>query len=270
MRKEEKGRKGQLRRLCWLLAVLLLAAFAAGAASEDSEGIRMDALVLILAKDAAATLDLKAPDGTPLQVRWDLSAAGRGAADPEGNEPDYIGLVGYAAIPLDPEICQSPGIRDAYWPLPLYQWSGKGTRIIQDGRVISHKTPVMVTGQRLEADGENGYKGYLEIIRLDTLSSSMLDVSCFVTFPYWDLPLTESPEYGYCLAVYRETPGEGPHEQNGSAASVRDGMKVLIPYTGAVPGTSPHPEVLKVQGIIFLEDEPHVVYFRPEDLLPNY
>ena len=56
MRKEEKGRKGQLRRLCWLLAVLLLAAFAAGAASEDSEGIRMDALVLILAKDAAATL----------------------------------------------------------------------------------------------------------------------------------------------------------------------------------------------------------------------
>ena len=270
MRREGKNRKGQPGRILRFLAFLLLAVFAAGAAAGDSEEIKTDNLILILAQDAAKTMDLKGPDGSALQVRSDLSAAGRGEADPKGNEPDYTGLIGYAVLPLDPEICRSPAILDAYWHIPLYRRSGDGTRMIRDGQAIGHKTPVIVAGQELEPDGENGYKGYLQIIRLDTRTPCILDVSCFVTIPYWYLPLTESADYGYGLAVYRETPGEGPREEDGSACRLRDGTKILIPYTGAVAGTSPRPETLKVQGILFSEDEPHVIYFRPEDLLPNY
>lgn len=270
MKTEGKSRGKQPGRLLLILTFFLLAVFAAAAAAEVPGDLQADEVDLILARSTVKVMDLKGPDGETLQVRSGPSPEGRGAAGPHGETPDYVGMVGYAALPLDPEICRFPGIRDGYWSIPLYRRAKDGVQVIRDGQSISHKTPVIVTGQELEADGDGGFSGYLHIVRLDTHMPCMMDVSCFVTFPYWTLPIAESRNYGYRLAVYRETPGEAPCTEDGSGFGLRDGTTVLIPFAGAAAGSSPRPETLKIQGILFREDEPCILYFREEDLLPNY
>ena len=257
-----------------LAALVLLTVLTAGTLPAESASVAPDPLDMLLAQDAAAYMKLTAPDGSALEVRSDPSMPGRGAANPDGSEPDYIGMVGYAVLPLDPEISRTASFQKAYWTIPLYRHAKDGSSVIPEGSNIPHKTPVIVTKQELEPDGEGGYKGYLEIIRLDVRMPCMLDVSCFVTMTYWNLPIPEIADYGYSLAVYRETPGEGPREANGDACILRDGTRILIPYTGACEGESPSPEILTVQGVVFLKEDgqtvPHTVYFRADDLIFNY
>ena len=143
------------------------------------------------------------------------------------------------------------------------------------GGSLAHKTPVLVTRQRLKDNGKGGYTGWLEIVRLDTGATCYLQVSCFVTAPYWNLPLTDTPLFGYCIAVYRESPGQAPHDEAGIPRTFRDGTKVLIPYEGACPVNSPDPENLNIQGIVFTGNEsgtsaPEIIYFREADLIVLY
>ena len=275
MNKDGTGRRrapGKFLRS--LAAVMLLTVLTAGTLPAKGAGMTPDPLDLLLAQDAAAHMKLTAPDGSALEVRSDPSVQGRGAANPDGSEPDYIGMVGYAVLPLDPEISQTASFQKAYWTIPLYRRAKDGSSVIPEGSKIPHKTPVIVTKQELEPDGEDGYKGYLEIIRLDVRMPCMLDVACFVTTTYWNLPIPEIADYGYSLAVYRETPGEGPRETSGDACILRDGTRVLIPYTGACDWESPSPEILTVQGVVFLKEDgqtvAHTVYFRADDLIFNY
>lgn len=271
MKKNGAGRNGlPARLLCILLCAVLAAACSAAAASPHG----WDIADMILATDTAQRMDLRAPDGSALQLRSDPAMEGRGKADPEGNEPDYIGMVGFAAVPPDPDLSKFSSLSRAYWWVPMYKKNRDGT-ISQAGSYIAHKTPVIVTNQMLEEDGEGGYRGYLEIIRLDMQLSCILDVSCFVTHSYWDLPVTESAAYGFGIAVYRETRGEGPRDEDGNAVLLRDGTRVLIPCRGCCEDRNPRPETLNVQGAVYQKDEngksvARIVYFRESDLIPIY
>ena len=256
-----------LRRL--LTSVLLLCLLAAGAGGETP--LREDP-EMILAQAAASRLGLQTPDGDPLTVWSDPSVPGRGEADPEGKEPEYTGMVGFAAMPKDPDISFFSIFDKAYWTLPLYRKTEEGYR--KEG-TIPHKTRILVISQDLQADGNGNYRGYVEAVRLDTGELCALDVSCFETLPYWTLPIQEIPSYGYCIAVYRETPGEGPRYEDGHGCMLRDGTRVLIPYEGAVENRNPAPERLQVPGIIFREEAKGTivqknVYFRQNDLVPSY
>lgn len=272
MRSNGTDRKSGLRSaLCLLLAAVTFCL--AGTAARADGGVPFpDDPDLILAWDATIRLDLKTPDGSPLTVRSDPSVPGRGKAAPDGSEPDYTGIVGFAAMNRNPAESLFSVFDNAYWTVSNY--------IIKEGRhvkvgLIPHKTPVMVVSQTLEPDGNGNYTGYLEAVRLDTASMCMLDANSFVTLDYWKLPAGEIASYGYCIAVYRETPGEGPRDEDGKACPLRDGTRVLLPAEGDVPANNPNPEHLSVQGIIFLEGGDgtmleKTVYFRESDLITIY
>ena len=268
MRTYGTDRKNRLlRRLLTVALLLCLLAAEAGGETlfhEDPE--------MILAQAAASSLGLQTPDGDPLTVWEDPSVPGRGKAGPEGKEPDYTGMVGFAALPKDPEISVFSIFDKAYWTLPFYRKTDEGYR--EEG-IIPHKTRVLVITQDLQADGNGNYRGYVEVVRLDTSELCVLDVSCFETLPYWELPIQEIPSYGYCIAIYRETPGEGPRYEDGHGCPLRDGTRVLVPYEGAVENRNPAPDRLQVPGIIFQEETKGTivqknVYFRQDDLIASY
>ena len=253
-----------------LLSAILILAGTAGNAERTV--LLPDDPDMILARNTVETLDIRNSDQQLMEVRSDPSVEGRGKAGPEGRKPYYVGMLGYAVLPQDPAFAQSGDSDSAYWVVPLYRT--KQGSLFKQGS-IPHKTPVLVIAQRLSADWRGGYRGYLLVIRLDLGEQCLMNVSCFESFPYWTLPMLEIPEYGYSMAVYRETPGEGPHDGEGMGCSLHDGTRVLIPYKGAVEDLNPDPDRLAVQGIVFEEDgegekKPHVLYFREDDLIPTY
>ena len=159
---------------------LLLTGICASAAADDTDAFLLINPDLILAQDTADDLGLQGADGGRLIVRIDPDAPGRGEADAEGNEPVYSGLLGFAALPKDPEIGKSSVFSKPSWQVPVYRKSKNGNTMVKGGSV-AHKTPVLVTRQRLKENGKGGYTGWLEIVRLDTGSICYLQVSCFVT-----------------------------------------------------------------------------------------
>ena len=249
-----------------LLLICLLAGTAGGAGSSLPD------LEVILAQDAAEGLDLRTAEGKAATVRKDPSVPGRGKAGADGQEPDYTGLVGYAALEENPADSLFSLYDKAYWTVPLFRKTEEG---YTEQGATAHKTPVVVTGQELEPDGKGGFSGYLEVIRLDNGDSCALKAECFVTLPYWTLEAGEIPAYGFSIAVYRETPGTGPRNANGEACMIRDGTRVLIPPESRVSGENPDPAHLQVCAVVFREEtdgsiRQNFVYFRDRDLNPNY
>lgn len=264
-------RRGSVRAFCILAAALVLCVCTGAFAVDDSELVLITP-ELILARDAAVRMNLKGPDGNTLQVRSSPNTPGRGNADAEGKAPEYIGEIGFAALPNDPEMSKFSVFDKAYWVVPEYEL--REGNLVQTGS-IPHKTPVVVTEQKLEPDGNGNYTGLLRVVRLDVARECVIDASCFVTLPYWSLPIREVSEYGCCIAVYRETPGEGPRDENGNAFVIRDGTRVLIPFDNGESTNSLSDAVLNVQGVVFREAEdgtvaPVNVSFREADLILNY
>ena len=271
MKTDRNGRNGLTRRAACFLTALLALCIAFGAFAEADDRFQHEP-DLILAQDAAERMELKGHDGQPMTVRRDTSLPSRGEATEDGAEPQYIGVIGFAALAKDPELSKFSVFDKAYWTIPVFQKNGE--EYVLDG-TIAHKMPVVVTGQELTPAEDGSYDGFLEIVRLDTGDPCYIEAKCFVTVPYWTLPIREMADYGYSIAVYRETRGEGPKDENGSAVFLRDGTRVLIPFRGACPDNNPEPENLQIQGVVFREDGEgtitcRTVYFRESDLVPNY
>jgi len=257
--------------LFFLLTVLLILCVCASATAEEAaEVLKMPEM--ILARDAASRMDLRDQEGNPLQVRSAPEMLGRGWADGDGNEPNYVGVIGFAVLQNNPDMSQFSVFDKAYWTIPQYTLQ---EGLLKQTGLIPHKTPLVVTGQKLEADGKGRFSGLLRVVRLDVTRECVIDVNCFVTLPYWALPMHEISKHGSCIAIYRETPGEGPHDEDGNAFTIRDGTRILIAYDG--DGTTGHPadDNLTVRGIAFQEIEngiivPRNVYFRESDLVLSY
>ena len=253
-------------------ALALLFCLTGAAAGEKAVSLAPADADMILARETVEKLALKGSDGNPLQVRYDAAAPGRGAADAEGKAPDYTGMVGFAALPNDPMISRFSIFDKAYWTVPVYDPEAKGC--VPFGS-LSHKSTVLVTGQEERTDDEGKVRQLLNIIRLDLGTACLLEAGCFVTLPYWNLTLREATEYGYCLAVYRETPGEPPKTEDGKSFALRDGTRVLILFREAAGDRNPEPDKLPVAGVVFREGkgdviEPVTVFFRENELTLNY
>ena len=147
-------KRARKKLLCALLAALLLTCI--GACAETAEGPDLDLINpdLILAQDTVDYLELTAPEGGRLTVRSDPSVPGRGEADPEGNEPDYSGVLGFAALPNDPEIGSSSIFCTPSWQVPVYRRSKDGKTMVKGGS-LAHKTPVLVIRQKQSPDPKN-------------------------------------------------------------------------------------------------------------------
>ena len=194
------------RRLGALTAALvLLLSACVTARAEGADG--PDFITMIMAEDTVRQYDLRDAEGNPLTPRAAPEMKGRGNPDVPGQEPDYRGVVGYMVLQSSWDMSRFSTFASSPWVLPVYEQNGRRWKVVGD---IQHKTPVLVTDQRIKEGMGHKYTGYLHIVRLDSGEQGWIDVTQFVTVPYWTMSLEKAVNYGYCIAVYSNKSGVDP------------------------------------------------------------
>ena len=249
-----------------MLALLFLLPACLTARAEMGTGL--SDVTLMLAQNAVDSFNLRDAEGKPLQPRTAPEAKGRGIPDAAGEEPDYRGIIGYAALQTGWEVSRFNTFTTTPWILPVYGEDWKEKR----NEMIRHKTPVLVVDQFIWEGKGHKYTGYLYVVRLDSMKEAWIDVSQFVTVPYWTLEATEAVKYGYCIAVYRDKSRYEPMDRKAHRGTVPDGTRVLLCYSNPPKFRSPDKEHNPLLGIVFRskkESESHFrtfLFFNPEDL----
>lgn len=216
-------------------------------------------------------------DGRPLiEAHKSEYRNGRGKVDTKGIEPDYIGMIGYAAVSEDQKIEKSGNFEKIPWQIPVYQ---KDKQFWEETGTIDHKTQVVVIDQILELSGSKysssaKYKGYLQVLRLDTGDCFYLNVTNFVVSPYWEKTLSSAIEAGYCIAAFKQSSDYYPVTKGNEKCELEDGTLVLLPMKSAVYANSPDKENNPILGIIFKEWKYGYggvnVFFNEKDLTVTY
>lgn len=255
--------KPALRRAA---ALLLLLAVLSGCAAAGADPLDMEAL---LARNAITQFDVKNENGETPEVRRLEGTAGRGQAIGDG-EPDYTGVLGYAALAESESNATFSTFSHTPWELPCFLKKGKRWKL---DSVILHKTPVVVIGQMLLSTKETKYGGYLHVIRLDTNEMTWLNVNSFVTVPYWTYAPEETTYYGNCVAVYRNTSRREPMDPKARSGALPDGTRILLCDREHERFPSPDTVFHPLTGIVFHGEEEEMgtfLFFNPEDLTIVY
>lgn len=278
MRKIRRKGGGSARRLAALgLALIGLAsAFSGVGAAADTVPERRIADVTgetqeLLATAAAAKLGLTGRNGEAIPVRRNGMIRGRGLSDERtGEEPEYFGMVGYAAVADNGSMSLAEDSMRLPWTVPSYLRIDNRWYI---SRPIPHKTAVLVIGQRLKEKSPGVYTGRLQVVRLDLNEICWMNAENFVTVPYWFYTTRRTLLHGSSIAVFR--PGEGslPVTADGTEYRVAEDTRILIPGNGAWGGEIPENGAL-IPGIIFRrtgrKTKPLVLFFREKDLALVY
>ena len=249
------------RRAAALLLALALAAglFPAALAEQPAAPAPMD-VDLIMAKNAIAGFGVKGADGKAMEPRRAPEKRGRGLPDETGVEPDYRGVVGYASLQADWEVSRFNTFTQTPWQLPVYEEKGGEFTAANDS--IKHKTPVLVIDQQIREAKGHKFIGYLKVVRLDIHHIVWIDVTQFVTVPYWTYELKEAMKYGYCIAVYRNKSRYDPMDRKKHRGTLPDGLRVLMCYTLASRYFSPNRPSNPLLGIVFKSKEKKEAYAR--------
>lgn len=267
--KDGKYGFNQWLALCLALLTGLLSVCAA-AGADPMDDLDID---LIIAENAVTGFNVRGEDGNLLVPRKAPEMQGRGIPDEtelredhrgvvgeHWVEPDYRGVVGYMALQTSWEVSRFNTFTQTPWALPVYEPDGEdGWRIVD---TIKHKTLVLVVDQKIQEEKGKKFRGYLQAIRLDTLHMIWISVEQFVTVAYWNLPLEEAIQYGYCIAVYRDNSRVNPVDKKGHRGSLPDGMRVLLCDKKTARYFSPDKENNPILGIIFRSQEKHESYYR--------
>ena len=199
---------------------------------------------------------------------------GRGSVDSPSTEPDYIGVIGYAAISSSQRIEKGDTLPETPWSVPVYQkdkqfWEKTGT--------IPHKTMIVVVDQELtkrSSYSSAGYKGHVQIIRLDTNEVCWLDVDNLVTSEYWNSDISEAIKQGYCLCTFDQKSDFYPVDRSGAKVELDDGIVVLAPMSNSHFNTSPDRKNNPIAAIVFKQWKNGFggvfVFFNEADLTINY
>ena len=264
-------RAGRFRAGALLLALLLLSVCLSAQAEQLNDPTDV---TMLLAENAVETFGLTDREGNPLKPRQASEMIGHGYPDVAGEEPDYRGVVGYVSLQIDrTEISRFNTFTNMPWMLPLYQRDGDEFTEVDR---IRHKTPVLVTDQMISEQLSHKFKGYLHVIRLDTLEEAWIEVIHFATVPYWRLPLEQAMKYGYCVAVYRNTSRYEPLDIKGHRGALPDGTRVLMCFSNPPRYFSSDKERNPLLGIVFrskVEGESFYrtfLFFNPDDLTMIY
>ena len=137
------------------LLLVLLALFAAAPSRAETAGLDTEKL---LAQNALLLLGVKDENGRQPEIRRAEEMPGRGEAGENGKEPDYVGVLGYAALPVSEKISTFSNFSETPWALMEYEKDGENWK--KAGRIL-HKTPVVVVAQELSPGRDRGYRGYL-------------------------------------------------------------------------------------------------------------
>lgn len=201
------------------------------------------------------------------------SLEGRGRADDGREEPQYVGLIGYVAIFSDYELKQTDESLNGAWTVPTYE---KDKQFWNEIGLIEHKTEVLVKEQELEHDGWGRYSGYLLVERLDNQEQLYINVSHFVTKPYWTYEdKVEAVLVGEYIAEYKQVSNYYPVDKSGDKVELDDGMKVLvIEKTDLYGDNGPDDDTNQVEAVVFKEWKYGyggvAVFFNVDDLTIIY
>ena len=221
----------------------------------------------------------KDEDLRDITIRQNGQIYGRGVSDePSGAEPNYIGLVGYAAAANNSEVNPETEGAGFPWEVPAYLLYSKRWYYTKP---LQHKTGVLVVRQVLKETGSGLYTGRLKVIRLDTGEICWMDVENFITVPYWFYPVRRAVKYGSLVAAYRHKGKRSPTDEDGNPVTVADDTNVLIPGYGVwdrrppegsrmIPGMIFEEQVTEENGKETTEVVSTVLLFPEEDLTMIY
>ena len=246
------------QRVSALLLVFLLLAGPLSPAGAESAGGTPDVDV-VMARNAVYVLGLKGKDGNPLLPRKEPDMYGRGEPLVYGEEPDYEGVVGYVSLQTSWDVSRFNTFTQVPWQLPAYKPDGDGWQV---AGAVQHKTPVLVVSQKLREEKGHKYAGYLQVVRLDTMAVTWIDVEQFVTVPYWTLELKEAVNYGFCIAVYKDRSRYEPMDKRKHHGMLPEGLRILMCDTRTARYHSPDKERNPMLGIVFRSAEARDMYYR--------
>lgn len=155
---------------------------------------------------------------------------GRGMADVGRNEPNYINTIGYVVISSDKqyELSNTDKFTDtSLWTAPALELDEQLSRTAV---TLPHKTEVVVLEQNLEHSRYGSYSGYLLVQKLDDNKKYYIDVSNYITKPYWTYTdkLREAALTGMFIAEYHQVSDYYPITDGGNIVSLEDGTIVLV------------------------------------------
>lgn len=212
------------------------------------------------------SLDAAALDNISPNITNDLK--GRGISDSGRSEPQYVGVTGYIVVSTDQEydLERSDTFTEIPWTIPSYS----------ESNIINHKTEVLVKSQKLKDESWGRYSGQLTVELTDTKEETIIDVSNFITKPYWTYDdLTEASKIGYYIAEYHQKSSNYPVDRDNEKVLLNDGTKILVVgSTGTYSGNAPDSTKNPIEAIVYKEWQNGYggvnVYFNPKDLTLIY
>jgi hypothetical protein len=95
------------------------------------------------------------------------------------------------------------------------------------------------------------------------MEETWIDVTQFVTVPYWTLELKEAAKYGFCVAVYRSRSRYEPMDRKKHRGPLPEATRVLLCDKTKFPRyNSPDKENHPLLGIVFRSQKESESYFR--------
>ena len=179
---------------------------------------------------AVGAIQLESTDSAEINE----SLNGRGRADNGREEPNYIGINGYAVISSSKEYELSKTdefSKESLWTIPTYE-KDKQFWYITD-YVLSHKTEVVVIEQFLTHEGFGAYSGYLLVEELNSGKQVYIDVANYITKPYWTYTndLFSAARTGYFVAEFNQKSDFYPVNKSGYRTVLDNGTIVLVTGT---------------------------------------
>ena len=197
---------------------------------------------------------------------------GRGRSDSGRSEPQYVGhrgyLTYYGSFSSSDDSCL-----DIPWYVPTYT---KDKQFWVESGKVEHKTEVRVLWQDLEHEGLGRYSGMLQVERLDNGEQLYVDVSNFITKPYWAYPqLREASLIGEYVAEFNQVSDYYPVDRNNEKVELNDGMLVLVTGpTGTYGRNGPDNDTHPIEAMVFKKWKYGYggvsVFFTEEDLTVIY
>lgn len=196
---------------------------------------------------------------------------GRGHSDGGREEPQYVGVVGYAAVYYN-DLDYREGPHDTPWHIKTYEKDKQFWNEASEG--LEHKTKVVVKQQWLEHKGYDNYDGYLEVERLSDGRRFYIDVGNFITEPYWTYgDVMSAIKIGKCFATYQQKSDYYPVNIDNKKVDLPDGTWVIVDGTTGTYGRGrPDNKTHQVTGLFWREDKQMYVgaFFNKDDLQFQY
>lgn len=194
---------------------------------------------------------------------------GRGISDSGRSEPQYVGVSGYVVVGYKQEndLERTDAFTETPWLIPT---------LSEDSNTLKHKTEVIVKSQNLKDEGWGRYSGQLTVEITDTKEETIIDVTNFITKPYWTYDdLTEASKIGYYIAEYHQRSSNYPVDRDNEKVKLEDGMKVLVVGpTGSFSGNAPNSNINSIEATVYKEWRNGYggvnIYFNPQDLTLVY